>query len=125
MRYRAAEHDCGARALKPRRRPNRPAREVLRSIREGARDMARDAARAEEYAVSRRRRKKVEMLFAHLRRILRTGRLRLRGPSGARGEFHLAAAARNLREPAKPIPRIHPARDAVAERWRAGLAHRF
>lgn len=66
--------------------------------------MARDIARTEAYAVSRRERKKVEMLFAHLKRILRLDRLRLRGPSGARDEFHLAAAAQNLRKLAKLIP---------------------
>ena len=36
--------------------------------------------------VSRRQRKKVEMLFAHLKRILRLDRLRLRGPNGARDD---------------------------------------
>lgn len=46
--------------------------------------MARDIARTEAYAVSRRERKKVEMLFAHLRRILPLDRLRLRGLRGAR-----------------------------------------
>ena len=44
-----------------------------------------------------RRRKKVEMLFAHLKRILRLTRLRLRGPNGAKDEFLLAATAQNLR----------------------------
>ena len=47
-------------------------------------------------------RKKVEMLFAHLKRILRLGRLR--GPSGAKDEFLLAATAQNLRKLAKLIP---------------------
>jgi Transposase DDE domain/Transposase domain (DUF772) len=109
MRYRATKHDCGVCALKPRCCPNRPARKVLRSIHEGARDMARDIAKTEEYAVSRRQRKKVEMLFAHLKRILRLDRLRLRGPLGARDEFHLAAAAQNLRKLAKLIPLPAPA----------------
>jgi hypothetical protein len=44
------------------------------------------------------------MLFAHLKRILRLDRLRLRGPNGARDQSHLAAAAQNLRMLAKPIP---------------------
>jgi hypothetical protein len=73
----------------------------MRSIHEGARDMAREIAKSDEYVVSRRLRKKVEMLFAHLKRILRLDRLRLRGPCGARDEFHLAAAAQNLRKLAK------------------------
>ena len=63
--------------------------------------MARDIAETEEYEVSRKLRKKVEMLFAHLKRILRLGRLRLRGPSGAQDEFTLAAIAQNLRRLAK------------------------
>jgi transposase len=109
MRCRATQQDCGVCPLKPRCCPNRPARKVLRSIHEGARDMARDNAKTEEYAVSRRQRKKVEMLFAHLKRILRLDRLRLRGPNGARDEFHLAAAAQNLRKLAKLIPLPTPA----------------
>jgi hypothetical protein len=48
------------------------------------------------------------MLFAHLKRILRLDRLRLRGPSGARDEFHLAATAQNLRKLAKLIPALAP-----------------
>jgi transposase len=109
MRYRATKHDCGGCALKPRCCPKHPARKLLRSIHEGARDMAREIAKTEEYAVSRRQRKKVEMLFAHLKRILGLGRLRLRGPNGARDEFHLAAAAQNLRKLAKLIPLPTPA----------------
>src|SRR3546814_13695536 len=63
--------------------------------------MARDIAKTEDYQTSRRQRKKVEMLFAHLKRILKLGRLRLRGPCGARDEFLLAATAQNLRKLAK------------------------
>ncbi len=74
-----------------------PARKVPQSIHEGARDMARAIARSQEGLTSRRQRKKIEMLFAHLKRILRLDRLRLRGPNGARDEFHLAATAQNLR----------------------------
>ncbi|MER9227076.1 transposase, partial [Mesorhizobium sp. M0664] len=104
MRYRASKLDCDACALQPRCCPNAPARKILRSIHEGARDMARDIAATDTYVTSRRERKKVEMLFAHLKRILKLDRLRLRGPNGARDEFHLAAAAQNLRKLAKLIP---------------------
>jgi Transposase DDE domain len=45
----------------------------------------------------------VEMLFAHLKRILRLDRLRLRGPNGAHDEFLLAAIAQNLRRMAKRL----------------------
>jgi hypothetical protein len=71
--------------------------------------MARDIARTAAYLVSRRERKKVEMLFAHLKRILRLDRLRLRGPCGAHDEFLLAATAQNLRKLAKLIPSPQPA----------------
>ena len=60
--------------------------------------MARDIGQSDEGRASRRQRKKVEMLFAHLKRILRLDRLRLRGPNGARDEFLLAATAQNLRK---------------------------
>jgi hypothetical protein len=98
-------HDCGPCPLKPRCCPNAPARKVLRSIYEGARDLAREVAKTDAYQTSRYQRKKVEMLFAHLKRILRLDRLRLRGPFGARDEFHLAAIAQNLRKLAKLLPR--------------------
>ena len=94
--------------MKPRCCPNAPARKVMRSIHEAARDKARAIAKTEAYVVSRRERKKVEMLFAHLKRILRLDRLRLRGPSGARDEFLLAATAQNLRKLAKLIPQPAP-----------------
>lgn len=103
IRYRASTRDCGPCPLKPRRCPKAPARKVLRSIHEGARDLARDIAKTEAYQIPHRQRKKVEMLFAHLKRILKLDRLRLRGPCGARDEFHLAATAQNLRKLAKLI----------------------
>jgi transposase len=108
MRYRASKSDCDVCILKPRCCPSPPARKVLRSIHEGARNMARDIATTDAYVTSRQQRKKVEMLFAHLKRILKLDRLRLRGPNGARDEFHLAAAAQNLRKLAKLIPLPSP-----------------
>src|SRR5215204_3679436 len=110
MRYRASKLDCDLCVLKPRCCPNAPARKILRSIHEGARDMTRDIAATDAYAISRRERKKVEMLFAHLKRILKLNRLRLRGPSGARDELHLAATTQNLRKLAKliAIPSLRP-----------------
>jgi len=108
MRYRASKLDCQGCALKPQCCPNAPARKIPRSIHEGARDMARDIAKTEAYVTSRHERKKIEMLFAHLKRILKLDRLRLRGPNGARDEFHLAATAQNLRKLAKLIPMPKP-----------------
>ncbi len=111
MLYRASKHDCVGCALKLKCCPNTQARKVPRSIYEGARDMARQIANSQEGQTSRRLRKKVEMLFAHLKRILKLDRLRLRGPNGARDEFILAATAQNLRKLAKliPMPSIQPA----------------
>jgi Transposase DDE domain len=104
IRYRANKFDCDACALKPQCCPKEPARKIMRSIHEGARDMARVILATEEGQTSRRQRKKVEMLFAHLK----LDRLRLRGPNVARDEFHLAATAQNLRKLAKlltaPMP---------------------
>jgi len=102
--YRGSVVDCGRCQLKARCCPNTPARRIPRSIYEGARDFARSLAETPAFEQSRRERKKVEMLFAHLKRILRLDRLRLRGPQGARTEFLLAATAQNLRKLAKLIP---------------------
>jgi transposase len=96
--YRASKADCDACTLRPHCCPNTPARKVPRSIHEKARDMARGIAKSWEGRTSRRLRKKVEMMFAHLKRILRLDRLRLRGPNGAHDEFILAATAQNLRK---------------------------
>jgi transposase len=104
MRYRASKSDCDVCPLKPRCTPKEPARKIMRSIHEGARDLARCIAKTEAFATSLRERKKVEMLFAHLKRILKLDRLRLRGPNGARDEFLLAATAQNLRKLAKLVP---------------------
>lgn len=104
MRYRASKKDCDVCPLKPRCCPNGPARKVLRSIHEGARQMARDITKTDAYVTASYARKKVEMLFAHLKRIMGLDRLRLRGPNGAKDEFILAATVQNLRKLAKLVP---------------------
>ena len=106
--YRASKRDCENCALKPRCCPNTPARKIPRHLHEDARDVARALYDTPAFETSRRDRKKVEMLFAHLKRILRLGRLRLRGPRGARDEFLLAATAQNLRKLAKLRPKLPP-----------------
>lgn len=88
--------------------PNAPHRKIRRSIFEDSRQHARDIARTPSYRQSRKDRKKVEMLFAHLKRIMKLDRLRLRGPSGARDEFLLAATVQNLRKLAKYAGRSPP-----------------
>ena len=99
--YRASQSDCASCPMKARCCPNTPMRKIARSVHESARDVARDIAKTVAYKQSRKDRNKVEMLFAHLKRILNLGRLRLRGLTGAHDEFLLAAAAQNLRRMAK------------------------
>jgi transposase len=106
--YRASQRNCQSCRLKAQCCPNTPARKIHRSIHEDARDVARALAHTQAYARSRNERKKVEMLFAHLKRILKLDRLRLRGPSGANDEFLLAATAQNLRRAAKLLGRPPP-----------------
>jgi len=108
FRYLASIRDCGPCPLKSKCCPKSPQRRIPRDVHEDARDVARALAKTEAFAQSRRDRKKVEMLFAHLKRILRLGRLRLRGPSGAQFEFTLAAIAQNLRRLAKLVARPPP-----------------
>jgi hypothetical protein len=76
---------------------------------ERARDVAPSFAGTEGFEQSRHQRKKIEMRFAHLKRILKLGRLRLRGPRGAQDEFVLAAIAQNLRRLAALVARPPPA----------------
>jgi IS5 family transposase len=106
--YRTKVRDCRACPLKPQCCPKAPVRRIPRSIYEPARDVARGLAKTEAFERSCRDRKRVEMLFAHLKRILRLGRLRLRGPRGAQFEFTLAAIAQNLRRLAKLVIRPPP-----------------
>ena len=95
--YTSSQADCSACPLKARCCPNTQTRKITRSVHENARDLARQIAETPEYKQSRRQRKKVEMLFAHLKRILKFDRLRLRGLRSANDEFLLAATAQNLR----------------------------
>src|SRR5215468_5155991 len=112
--YRASTRDCAACAFKARCCPKEPARKILRSIYEEARDVARTLAKTNAFEQSCRDRKRIEMLFAHLKRILRLGRQRLRGPRGAQFEFTLAAVAQNLRRLSKLVARPPPAAAACA-----------
>jgi len=106
--YRSSQLDCVACPMKVHCCPNTPVRKIARSLYEAARDVARRIAKTPEFRQSRCERKKVEMLFAHLKRILRLDRLRLRGLSGASDEFTLAAAVQNLRRLAKLTAQAPP-----------------
>jgi len=94
--------------------PKASSRRIPRSLYEEARDVARALAKTKAFEQSCRERKRVEMLFAHLKRILKLGRLRLRGPRGAQDEFTLAAIAQNLRRLAKLVVRPPPITAACA-----------
>jgi IS5 family transposase len=97
LRYRASKFDCDACALKMRCCPNMTARQVPRDIHEDARDTARRLMGTKRFLKSRDERKRVEMRFAHLKIHHGFERMRLRGLSGARDEFHLAAIVQNLK----------------------------
>ena len=93
----------------PAQTPVLPKRtKIPRDIHERARDVARSLADTEAFEESRRDRKKIEMRFAHLKRILKLGRLRLRGPRGAQDESVPAAIAQNLRRLASLVARPPP-----------------
>jgi hypothetical protein len=106
--YRSSMVDCATCQFKARCCPKAPFRRVPRSIYERARDIARSLAGTKAFEQSRRDRKRIEMRFAHLKRILRLGRLRLRGPRGAQDEFVLAAIAQNLRRLARLVTEPPP-----------------
>ena len=100
---------CKACEYKPRCCPKVPRRKIPRSIYVSSREVARAVSQTPEYKKTRRQRKKVEMLFAHLKRISKPDRLRLRGMSGAHVEFLLAATTQNLRRMAKCSVKHHQA----------------
>lgn len=106
--YRSKSQDCANCSHKPQCCPNTANRKIVRSVYEESRDVARHLSKTPEYRQSRKDRKKVEMLFAHLKRILKLRRLRLRGLTGAHDEFLMAATVQNLRKMAllmsKPPP---------------------
>ena len=105
-KYRASKMVCSICPAKERCCPKVDARSVTRERFEEVREFARQCTASEFNPKAQARRKKVEMLFAHLKRILGLGRLRLRGPCGVQDEFTLAATAQNLRKMAKLKPMI-------------------
>jgi len=102
--YRASKRDCSACLLKPKC-TTAVARKITRDVDEDIRDRVRALARTEAFQQSHCERKKVEMRFAHMKRILRLDRLRLRGLSGARDEVLLTATAQNLKRLVKLLGR--------------------
>jgi len=107
--YRSHQSDCKDCPLKPRCCPNTTHRKIARSVHEAARDRAREIGRTDTYKnESFNQRKKVEMLFAHMKHHLRFVRLRLRGLVSANDEFLLVATAQNLRRMARLCARPPP-----------------
>ena len=105
--YRASRTRCAACSLKPKC-TTAVNRKITRDIDEDVRDHVRALASTEAFQQSRRERKKVEMRFAHMKRILRLDRFRLRGLSGVRDEVLLTATAQNLRRLVKLLGRAPP-----------------
>jgi Transposase DDE domain len=102
--YRANNSTC---ALKPKC-TSAVVLKVTRDVDEEVREHVRALANTEAFEQSRRERKKIEMRFAHMKRILKLDRLRLRGLSGAKDEVLLTAMAQNLRRLAKFLCRAPP-----------------
>ena len=105
--YRANKKDCSICSLKPKC-TTAVVRKVTRDVDEDLRDQVRALANTEAFQQSRRERKKIEMRFAHMKRIFRLDRLRLRGLSGVRDEVLLTATAQNLRRLVKLLCRAPP-----------------
>ena len=103
IKYTSRKADCAGCPMKKQCCPNTEIRKITRSVYEPARDVARAIGKTPAYRRTRRQRKQVEMLFAHMKRILKVDRLRLRGMSGAQDEFLLTATAQNLRRMAKML----------------------
>lgn len=104
--YRASKLDCDPCPLKAKCCPNMPSRKIPRDVNEEARDLARALMGTPEFERSRDERKRVEMRFAHLKTHHRFERMRLRGLTGARDEFHLAAIVQNLKTLANCLWRL-------------------
>src|SRR6266540_458705 len=112
--YRASTRDCGSCSIKPQCTPNMTFRKIPRDVHEDARDQARTLMGTPEFDKSRDQRKRVEMRFAHLKTHHHFERMRLRGLSGARDEFHLAAIVQNLKTLASYFWRPPPHIQAVS-----------
>jgi hypothetical protein len=95
--HRASKRDCDVCPLRPKCCTRQEARKIPRDLHEDARDVARRKMKTKAFLQSRDQRKRVEMRFAHLKTHHGFERLRLRGLSGARDEFHPAAIVQNLK----------------------------
>ena len=111
IKYIAKRSDCSRCPLKPQCTTGRE-RRISRDVNQEARDYTQSLMETEAYWVSGTERKKIERLFGEVKHILGLTRLRLRGLTGARAEFLLAATIQNLKRlaklaaipPPKPLP---------------------
>jgi transposase len=111
IKYIAKRSDCSGCPLKPQCTTGRE-RRISRDVNQEARDYTQSLMETDAYWVSGTERKKIERLFGEVKHILGLTRLRLRGLTGARDEFLLAATIQNLkrlaklaaRPPPKPLP---------------------
>jgi transposase len=108
LMYRARRDDCATCPLKPQCTTG-TYRVLSVNVHEEVRRHVASLAATEAFKQSGRLRRKVEMLYAHLKRNLNFRRLRLRGMTGARDECILAAVAQNLRKLVKLIGSSPPA----------------
>jgi transposase len=112
--YRASKYDCDACPIRASCCTTDQARKIPRDLHEDARDVARRKMKTKAFARSRDERKRVEMRFAHLKTHHGFERMRLRGLSGARDEFHLAAIVQNLKTLALRLLRPPPDRTCAS-----------
>ncbi len=109
LKYVAKRSDCASCPLKPKCTAGRE-RRVQHDVNQDARDYTQQLMQTEAYEQSAVERKKIETLFGEVKHVLGLTRLRLRGLSGARDEFLLAATVQNLKRlikhagPAPPMP---------------------
>jgi hypothetical protein len=111
IKYIAKRSDCSGCPLKPQCTTGRE-RRISRDVNQEARDYTQSLMETDAYWVSGSERKKIERLFGEVKHILGLTRLRLRGLTGARDEFLLAATVQNLKRlakltaipPPKPVP---------------------
>ena len=109
LKYVAKRSDCSRCPLKPECTTGRE-RRVQRDVNQDARDYTQKLMQTEAYEHAAGERKKIETLFGEVKHVLGLTRLRLRGLTGARDEFLLAATVQNLKRlirhagPAPPMP---------------------
>jgi transposase len=112
LKYIAKRSDCSRCPLKPQCTDGRE-RRISRDVNQEARDYTQSLMESDAYWASSTERKKIERLFGEVKHILGLTRLRLRGLTGARDEFLLAATIQNLKRLAK-LAAIPPPRPVTA-----------